>query len=227
MQSNDDLFQAAKDMRTKARPWSLFHDPPPPLPDGTGGKDSWAVPGEGECFGLWDEYSMPEHIREHSRMVADIATCVAEHARDRGMDVDVASVRASGLLHDLAKHHTIRYGGHHAQLGGAWVQARTGNPLIAQGVLHHIWWPWEIDAVRYFLPLAVIYADKRVRHDSVVTVDKRFKDIAERYGKNKAILKRIEMSRVQALEIEQHINTLLGVDLNACSFGGGRLVERT
>ena len=48
-------------------------------------------------------------------------------ARALGFDVCPATVRASALLHDIAKTYCIRYGGSHAQLGAAWALSETHN----------------------------------------------------------------------------------------------------
>lgn len=184
----------------------------------------YPTPDDDACYALWDKYDMPQHIREHSQGVADVATEISHLAASAGMRVDVQSVRASALLHDIAKAYTIEFGGNHAQLGGVWVMNETGNPLVAQGVVHHVYWPWQIDDTACFLPLNVIYADKRVQHDTVVSLDARFEDLRTRYGRNDFILERIEVSRKQAVAIEELFSNLIGVDLNACTFDSRRMV---
>jgi hypothetical protein len=139
--------------------------------------------------------------------------------------VDEQAVRASALLHDLAKGYTIQYGGHHSQLGGAWVQDLTRNPQIAQGVIHHVYWPFEIDPRRHFLPLAVSYADKRVRHDVIVTLTERFEDLFVRYGATGEIRARLQGTLDQALLLEKKLSEALEVDLHACTFDRGGLVR--
>lgn len=182
-------------------------------------------PSDAECEQLWDRFAMPPHIRAHSMLVAIISTAMALRAREIGLCDCVQSVRASALLHDIAKHYTIMYGGNHAQLGGVWTLEATGNALIAQGVVHHVYWPWELDVDRFFLPLCVIYADKRVQHDILVGVEQRFTDLMQRYATNDFIRGRIELSKQQAEALERIFNERLGIDLNACSFDSGRLVE--
>ncbi|WP_460031052.1 HD domain-containing protein [Megalodesulfovibrio paquesii] len=188
------------------------------------------APDEARCLALWDSYAMPAHIREHSRLVARIATALAEAALavpDLGFtEVEVQEVRASALLHDLAKFYTILHTGSHAQLGAAWVLLETGNPRIAQGVAHHVWWPWPVDVRRHFLPMAVIYADKRVAHDRIVTLDERGHDLMARYGKTEKAIAGIERTQAQALEISRAFTELLGCDPDACDFDSRRLVQR-
>ena len=153
---------------------------------------AWNVPNEAQCVRLWDKYGMMPHIREHCRAVASVALEIVRRAGERGVlpegrGLSEAYVLAGGLLHDIAKTYTIRHGGSHAQLGAAWVRDETGNPALAQAVLWHVSWPWQdgplddaVDPLR--LPVIIAYADKRVRHNEVVTLEERFEDLMVRYG---------------------------------------------
>lgn len=191
------------------------------------------VPTDEVCFRLQQKYGMPEHIRMHSRQVAHIATSIAEHAESigfftehgRGDGKDVQEIRAAAFLHDLAKIHGVDWGGSHAQIGAAWALAETGNHRLAQAVLHHIWWPFELDPIKYFPGLAVLYADKRVRHDNIVSLGARFADLFERYGKSEESRKGIRQAMEQAMAVEHILSEVLKVGLNACTFDGGRLVQ--
>ena len=136
---------------------------------------------------------------------------------------DTAS--AAALLHDLAKTYTIRHGGNHTQLGAAWVVQETGSPLIAQGVLFHAFWPWELDIEAWPLPLLVQYADKLVRHDQVVDLKARFTDLMERYGKTERARESIAQMEADAMAIEHILITTYKVDPYAYSADCGRLVQ--
>ncbi|WP_353119019.1 phosphohydrolase [Nitratidesulfovibrio sp.] len=208
----------------------------PPLsfgvPNPANSKDAWPVPDAPACHALWDRYAMPDHIRAHSSMVADMAMALARAALDNGAGgadeaaLHLPSVLASALLHDIAKDYTIRFGGNHAQLGGAWALHETGNPRIAQGVMHHVHWPWRVDVTvqEWLMPLIIIYADKRVKHDQLVTLEERFDDLVERYGRTERIRERIRESHEQAVEIEQALSTWLGMPLHDAVPRDGTLV---
>ncbi len=184
----------------------------------------WHVPDDEECLALWDRYSMPAHIREHSLAVAHVARVMALRARDLGHEVDVQLTYASGLLHDIAKIYTIEHGGSHAQIGAAWMVEATGNPLLGQAVAHHVYWPFELDAHRHFLPMAIIYADKRVMHNNIVSVGRRFTDLLERYGKTDELKAKIMLNLEQTLALQKCLGTYLEVNLNAYTFDSGRMV---
>ena len=182
---------------------------------------AWRIPDEQECIRLWDKYGMMPHIREHCRAVAGIAEEIARRAAERGVipagrALDLPLVRAAALLHDLAKSYTIRHGGSHAQLGAAWVREETGNPALAQAVLFHVSWPWsgtELDDVRdpLRLPVIVAYADKRVRHAEVVSIQERFDDLLVRYGINDEKKELIAVNYAHAQAVEQAIFDRVGV----------------
>lgn len=184
----------------------------------------WHIPSNAECTALWDKYDMPVHIRAHSEQVAHIATTLGNMAVKRGLKVSVESITASALLHDIAKAYTIEYGGDHAWIGGSIVLSETGNPYVAQGVLHHVHWGWPVDSDLCFLPLAIIYADKRVMHDCIVSLDERFEDLVVRYGKSDKIIENIMKAKVLAQKIEQAFSEQLGISLHEHSFNRGRLV---
>lgn len=209
---------------TSSPPWNaLIKLPPPRLPSP---RTQPPAPSDRECLQCWDDYDMLPHIRQHSLSVARVATCLALAAHAAGLDVDVQLVRASALLHDIAKTYTIRHGGNHSQLGGAWMQERFGNPLLAMGIVHHVHWPWAVDVRAYFLPMAIIYGDKRVMHDGVVPLDERFADLYSRYGTTQYVRDRLAESRHQAETIETALSQTLGMNVHEDPFDCGRLVER-
>lgn len=191
------------------------------------------IPTEEECLGWWETHGMLGHIKEHSLLVAAVATTLAELAAERNLGIPeqltadefVRSVHASGLLHDLGKTYSIAHGGNHSQIGAAWAMELTANPRIAQGVMHHVYWPGALDLDKHFLPLAVIYADKRVKHDTLVDIDERFTDLMERYGHTERSRGWIMRSHAQGRELENLMSTYLGEDIHAYPFDRRRLVR--
>ncbi len=195
--------------------------PPPPQVEIN---PAWTVPTAAQCISWWDDYAMLNNIKAHSTLVAKVAVQISIMAEQAGISVNIPTIQASALLHDIAKSYCIHHGGNHSQLGAAWTMQLTSNPVIAMGVLHHVFWPYKPEADKYFLPLVVSYADKRVMHDSLTSLEKRFGDLKVRYGKTDKIKQRIHQTYEQALILEEQLGNLIGVDLNACSFDSGRLV---
>ncbi len=175
------------------------------------------VPDDEGCRCLWDKYDMLANIRAHSMVVANVATRLAKRAKRLGLPVNVEAVRASALLHDLAKTWCLRHGGSHAELGATWVVQETGNYELARGVFHHVYWPWKLPAdnavLMCSLPFFILYADKRARHDAFVSLEVRFEDLIDRYGKTEAHRKSICGSYLQAKGIEEALSRHLGVGL--------------
>ncbi len=189
--------------------------------------DTYPVPDKDACMALWHKYAMPEHIQAHCMRVCDVAEAIAVQAAECEAvpQCTVPLVRAIALLHDLGKIYCIEHKGSHSQLGAVWAMAETDNPLIAQGILYHVCWPFEFDVVKYFQVLTVLYADKRVRHNQVVSLKERFADLFKRYAVNSRIEAYITKSKQQAQTIEEKLSRLMEVDLNACTFNSRGLVS--
>ncbi len=182
------------------------------------------VPDDEDCVALWDKYGMLDNVRAHSRVVAEVATALAAHAVHLNLPVIISEVRASAMLHDIAKTFCLRHGGGHAQLGASWVVQETRNYAIAQGVFHHVYWPWPLpadDAVRMCsLPFFIMYADKRARHAEFVTLEERFEDLLVRYGDTDQHKSAIRSSYTQAKAIEMALSRHMGVDLSTITYNG-------
>lgn len=191
--------------------------------------DLLLIPREEDCFTLWDRYRMMDHIRTHCTRVAEFARAVTERAAEQGCPTPPEAAYAAGLLHDIAKSYTISHGGSHAQLGASWVMRETRNGPISRSVLFHVHWPWEenVDDDLQFLVLAIVYADKRVRHDTYVSLEERYEDLLDRYGVNDRAKWYIGRSHEQGKRIEAALSRRLGVNLHECTLDSGRLVQRT
>lgn len=179
-----------------------------------------AIPTEAECVSLWDKYGMYENIRRHSRCVAKICLALAKRAQKLGFDVSPEESYAAGLLHDLAKTRCLEQGGSHAQLGSAWIVQETGNYKLGQAALLHVHWAWELPADSGIcqLPFFVLYADKRVRHDVIVTLAERFDDLQTRYGLTPEARAGIADTYKQTLELQARLGIYLKWNLNEYTF---------
>lgn len=180
--------------------------------------DTWKVPTMQECFRLWNKYQMMPHIKAHCLTVARTALTLAKRFELAGRPLREDLVLASALLHDLAKSYTIYYGGDHAKLGAAWVMQEIQNPVIAQAVIAHVLWFFDegeqaIDKNPCTLPILISYADKRVQHDKIVTLDERFEDLIKRYGTSQDKIDLININYEQSKKMENALMRF-GVDIN-------------
>ncbi len=188
---------------------------------------SYYVPSEEDCYKLWDYYDMLAHIRAHSQGVAEFAYALAQRSYELGK-IDIRDLSlAAGLLHDIAKSYTVQYGGNHTQVGASWVLEKTGNPILAQAVLHHVYYPFELDFDVVSRPaLFVIYADKRVMHNKVVSLNEREEDLLVRYGYSEASINGVKAGMAHGRKMEKKLSECLEIDLEKCTLDSRRLVER-
>lgn len=155
--------------------------PPPQRP---------VVPDTSTCLRLMDEYGMLDNIRHHSLVVARIADVLAIELLEDPADSSVPErslVLAGALLHDIAKTPCLDGSCDHAAVGGE-ICRRHGYPDVASIVEEHVLLKdHDLDRYssgRFTATEIVYYADKRVRHDQVVSLDERLDYIIDHYGNN-------------------------------------------
>lgn len=169
------------------------------------------VPDIGQCFRLMDEYAMLPNIRRHSLVVARVALQLMDGlAQNRAILPvlpDRALVIAGALLHDIAKTPCLQTGCDHAKAGAA-ICARLGYPELARIVAEHVVLH-DHDAARrkrgMFSACEIIYyADKRVRHEEIVNLDRRLEYILERYGEGEPRMEqRIRDNFILCVQLEK------------------------
>jgi putative nucleotidyltransferase with HDIG domain len=126
---------------------------------------------------------MPDHIRRHSLLVTEVALFLAHGLNGNGSKLDLGLIEAAALLHDIGKISSFDTGEDHAVLGAQMLEGIV-DPAIAGIVGEHI----SLDASQVAGPitesLLVNYSDKRVRHDQVVSIEERYRDLIARYAKS-------------------------------------------
>ncbi len=150
------------------------------------------IPSLEECIKLMDKYGMLDNIRRHSLVVALVAaqlhTGLAARQAGRVQDT-LPLVVAGALLHDIAKTQCLYGKCHHAEVG-AEICLAEGFPEIAGIVRQHVRLD-TFDAAAYeegcFGARELVhYADKRVRHHEIVSLNERREYVLTRYGKRDA-----------------------------------------
>lgn len=148
---------------------------------------------------------LPAHIVDHCEAVAALCGHYAQHLIRKGQIVRLEALMRAARLHDLLRFLDFRLGGHpddrnhspenlavwesirkhfpsmhHEEACAAFLQER-GFPVIASIVtphgLRHA--PTTRTTIEQKL---LFYADKRVMLDTVVSLEERFADFAQRYG---------------------------------------------
>lgn len=152
-----------------------------------------SIPTIQQCYSLMDEYAMLDNIRAHSLMVARVANVLLQGLADAStpdaMLPETDLVLTGALLHDIAKTPCLENRCDHARQGRD-ICLELGYPEVAEVVREHVILS-EFSPNRYASGLflakeLVYYADKRVRHEEIVSLEERLDYILERYGNNDA-----------------------------------------
>lgn len=162
------------------------------------------IPSRTECYELIHQMAMPPHIVAHSFQVCRVADILADALMRLGVALKPELVSASALLHDITKARSFDTGENHSETGGA-LLAERGYVLVGGIVRQHVRldaYDFQGDATEAVL---VNYADKRVLHDRVVSLDRRMAYIRDRYGQTPAHLSRIDDLWRRSTEMERRI----------------------
>jgi uncharacterized protein len=124
---------------------------------------------------------MLENIVAHSIQVCRVGMCLVDHLKFQGIQMKGQLVQAAALLHDITKTRSFETEENHALTGGK-VLTDLGYPEVGDLVRQHV----RLDDYSEQKNLAeaeiINYADKRVLHDRIVSLDERMSYIQERYG---------------------------------------------
>ncbi len=169
------------------------------------------VPARQECLRMLEAVAMPLHIQNHSRMVCRVALFLCDGLAGSGVSVNRDLVRAAALLHDITKPRSFETGENHARTGGEYL-TRLGFPEVGEIVRQHV----ILD--RYFagrLPSEaelVNYSDKRVLHDSIVSLNTRMDYIVKRYATTASLQRRARQVWRDSLALEKRIFSYLPIE---------------
>jgi len=171
------------------------------------------IPTREECLKMMVRHGMLENIIDHSLEVARVAIFLSVQLNKKGQRVDLPLVEAAALLHDLTKTECLQTKEDHAQTGSRLLK-EIGYERIGDVIAEHIYLSKARDPDRISEEEVVNYADKRVQHDRIVSLEERFEDLKKRYGKSERALELLEGLRSDTLEIERKIFAILEMDPN-------------
>ena len=154
------------------------------------------------------DMQMPEHILAHSIQVCRVGMCLVDHLKLKGIQMDGQLVQAASLLHDITKTRSFETKENHALTGGQ-VLADLGYPAVGDLVRQHVRLDDYSEHRRLREALIINYADKRVLHDRIVSLDERMNYIMDRYGKNPELQQRIQMLQGKTKALEKNIFSYL------------------
>ncbi len=175
------------------------------------------VPSINECLAMMNQYAMLDNIREHSFIVARVAETVTANLDVPGTgDLTAPAmdlVLAGALLHDIAKTRCLDGSCQHAEEGMR-ICRQHGYPEVGRIVQEHVilstFTPENYRKGKFSAREIVYYADKRVRHNEIVSLDLRLDYIIDHYSRgSERIRQRIRDNFALCLEIEQHLFSFL------------------
>jgi putative nucleotidyltransferase with HDIG domain len=125
--------------------------------------------------------AMLDNIVAHSIRVCQVATVLTDILNSNGSDLDPDLIRAAALLHDITKTRSLETAENHAATGALYLR-ELEYPEVSDIVGQHVNLA-EFDAAGKPTAAEVVnYADKRVLHDKVVSLEERMAYIKKRYS---------------------------------------------
>jgi hypothetical protein len=113
-------------------------------------------------------------------------------------------------LHDIAKTICLRTKEDHSRTGYHLLK-EIGYERVGEVVAQHVWLERKGDPSSVSEEEVVNYADKRVRHDEIVSLEERFDDLKKRYGRNEESIAYLERMEKTIFEVEKKIFLILRV----------------
>jgi uncharacterized protein len=163
------------------------------------------IPPPDMCLSLMEKIGMPEHIRRHSIMVEQAALMIGAAHIQSGTRLSEEAIRAGALLHDIAKADCFETGEDHASKGRD-MCLDLGFGEIAAIVGEHVRLVDFRPEGEILEKEIVFYADKRVNHDRIVSLEERLEDLILRYGKGRRdIIERIERNFAVCRDVERKL----------------------
>lgn len=169
------------------------------------------LPTREACFHMLREHSITPGILAHTKQVTRIANYIAQKFSDAGIPINLELVDRGALLHDIAKYISIENDVAHGE-AGAEIVREYGYPEVADIVKDHVLERIIGGHLKSWEDKIVFYADKRVNHAEVVSLEERFEYLLQRYGaKNPALKEKILASKPYVFKLEKEIFSRIDV----------------
>ena len=180
-------------------------------------------PSKETCMSIMKEHDMLPNIVDHSIQVMNVALAILNNLNNPG-EIDRDLIISSALLHDIAKTRTIYSGEMRHDLIGGEIARDMGYPEIAEIIESHVVFnDFNFDGSLEEREI-IFYADKRVMHDTIVSIDDRVDDLVDRYGKNEKIAEMILDNKKFILRVEDKIVNHMNCDIER-ALRNARLVQ--
>ncbi len=168
------------------------------------------TPDREECFRLIHKMDMMDHIIDHSIMVSNVAQFICSKLLPHSPNLNLELTTTAALLHDITKTRSFETDEVHSETGGD-LLTNLGYPEMGNIVRQHV----VLDDYESKLQVSeqeiVNYSDKRVLHDTIVSLEKRLEYIKIKYGQNIEFKERIQSMRTNSFCLEKKIFGILKV----------------
>jgi len=200
-----------------------------------------AILKKSEIQKYFDEWATPMHVRKHCLQVTEVAMKIAQAYIHQGEIIDLNLLYPACMLHDMNRVCDFRKlvrsrfeeevtdekwkkwqscrreykGMHHADITAKILYERGFTETAELIRLHRsdyiVKQPGAFDSIEKKI---IYYADKRVKHDEIVSLKERFRDGRERYGKfdTKGERRLFEDVEKQTVKLEKEL--FRGIDIN-------------
>ncbi len=170
------------------------------------------LPSREDCLALLEKHGLPEHIVRHSLAVEKVAVFLAKKLQEAGEQIDIDLVSRAAILHDIDKMKSLEIGSGHGTISKRILEEEGFPQLGLIAFKHNLPIVLEPSPFQAWEEKIVYYADKRVNHDRIVSLDERFKYLLERYGREEKIIEKISSCKPKVEELEREIFNKLGID---------------
>ena len=147
---------------------------------------------------------MLEHIVVHSLQVCRVGMGLVDFLSVKGIDLDGPLLQAAALLHDITKTRSFKTEENHALTGGRHL-TDAGFSEVGDLVRQHVRLDDYSEPQILTEAQVINYADKRVLHDRIVSLEKRFEDLLLRYGRGEGSVDLIRSALERAKQVERRV----------------------
>ena len=156
-----------------------------------------------DALELFEREKVAPNVVRHSLLVNRIANYIAEELVDIGVNVDLELVDIGSLLNDVGRGRDHK---NHSAIGVE-ILKELGEEDVSRIIgVHGVKCFDESMSIEEKI---VNYADKRVRHDELVSFDDRMEDIVERYPHAAEVVKDVFP---KYKEFESEVFGIIGMD---------------
>jgi putative nucleotidyltransferase with HDIG domain len=160
------------------------------------------IPSDAECYEIIAEMGMLENMIAHSLQVRRVSLFIVDHLISESLNREL--VGAAALLHDITKTRNLQTKEDHAKTGEVLLTAK-GYPEVGRIVGQHVF-IYECFSDDEITETEIVnYADKRVLHDGIASLEERMNYILERYGRTSERRQLLNLLWEKSKELENKI----------------------